>query len=65
MNLKFLVDYIRNTATIAFCLIVCWYLAELVESGTQYADPVIPCIWIASVLSLFYTLLKTLAEVPK
>lgn len=58
MSFKLFADMHRNTGIIWFCIMVCWYLAELVEAGQQYADPVTPSLYCAILVSGVYTMLR-------
>lgn len=52
----------KSTAAVWFCLVVTWLLAELIETGVQYADPVLPCFLIALPAGVVYSLIKTLED---
>lgn len=56
--MKYVLDFFRNYLTIWFCLLVAWYLGELVEPGMQFADPVSPCASLAFASALIYTLAR-------
>jgi len=53
-------------ATTFIGLLVYWGIAESVEPGQQYADPLLPCLFMASlfgpVLGIFANLLIILAD---
>lgn len=55
---RLIADKLRNTGVIWFCIMICWYLAELVEPGQQYADPVTPSLYCAILASGVYTALR-------
>jgi hypothetical protein len=63
--MKHILDGIRNVGIIWFCLMVCWYLDELVEAGAQYAAPQGPTLAIALATGVLFTLFRWSTEEDK